>query len=58
MLKHIKEEQKLRIKEYIKYKQDAKYYECNVFNADINFDIALPCATQNEINIDRAKNIV
>ena len=58
VLKHIKEEQKLRIKEYIKYKQDAKYYEGNVFNADINFDIALPCATQNEINIDQAKNIV
>ena len=29
-----------------------------MFNADINFDIALPCATQNEINIDQAKNIV
>lgn len=58
ILKKIKEEQKLRIKEYIKYKNNAKYYEGNVFDANIDFDIALPCATQNEIKLETAKNMV
>lgn len=58
ILKKIKEEKKLRIKEYIKYKNNAKYYEGNVFDANIDFDIALPCATQNEIKLETAKNMV
>lgn len=58
ILKSIKEEQKLRIKEYIKYKPNAIYCEGNVFDCDLDFDIALPCATQNEIRLEQAKNIV
>lgn len=57
ILKQIKEEQKLRIKEYINYKDSARYIEGNVFNAMIDFDIALPCATQNEITLKEAQNI-
>lgn len=57
ILKQIKEEQKLRIKEYINYKDSACYFEGNVFNAMIDFDIALPCATQNEITLKEAQNI-
>lgn len=57
ILKQIKEEQKLRIKEYINYKDSARYFEGNVFNAMIDFDIALPCATQNEITLKEAQNI-
>lgn len=58
VLKKIKEENKLRIKEYIKYVPSASYFEGNVFNHNIDFDIALPCATQNEININEAQNII
>ena len=57
ILKQIKEEQKLRIKEYINYKDSARYFEGNVFNTMIDFDIALPCATQNEITLKEAQNI-
>lgn len=58
ILKEIKEVNRLRIKEYKNYRPNAKYFEGNVFNANINFDIALPCATQNEINLETAKNMV
>ncbi len=58
ILKEIKEKNHLRIKEYIKYNPKAKYFEGNVFDSDIDFDIALPCATQNEIRLETAKNIV
>lgn len=58
ILKNIKEINKLRIKEYIKYVPSACYYEGNVFNHNIDFDIALPCATQNEISIKEAQNII
>ena len=58
VLKKIKEENKLRIKEYIKYVPGSSYFEGNVFNHNIDFDIALPCATQNEINSKEAQNII
>jgi glutamate dehydrogenase (NADP+) len=58
IVKQIKEVNKGRIKEYINFRPNAKYYEGNVFNHDIKFDVAIPCATQNEINLETAKNMV
>lgn len=58
VLKDIKENKRLRIKEYINFVPDAEYYEGNVFNHNIAYDIALPCATQNEINIETAKTMI
>lgn len=47
-LKEIKEVKRSRIKDYLNYRPNAKYFENgNVW--EIPCDIALPCATQNEL---------
>lgn len=61
VIKEIKEEKRLRIKEYLNYHQDATYFENNgdipsIYT--IKADIVLPCATQNDINLNCAKLIV
>ena len=61
IVKEIKEVKRGRIKEYINYVPSAKYYENNgqtpaVYT--IKADIILPCATQNDINLDTAKLLV
>lgn len=57
-VKEIKEVKKGRISEYTNYKKSARYYEgcCGVW--DLKCDIALPCATQNEINLSSAKTLI
>lgn len=57
IIKKIKEIDKSRISEYIKYKPSAKYQE-GKFLWDSACDIALPCATQNEITIECVKNMI
>ncbi len=62
IIKKIKEEQRLRIKEYIKEVPTAEYIDSEGKDYspiwDIKADIALPCATQNEINLQAAKALV
>ena len=53
-VKEIKEVNRGRIKEYLKYRPNAKYTEGKGIWT-IKCDIALPCATQNELLIDDAK---
>ncbi len=56
-LKEIKEVKRGRIKEYVKYRPNAEYHEGKgVWN--VKCDIALPCATQNELLADDAKALV
>jgi len=56
-LKEIKETKRDRISSYTNYRPKAKYYEGNsIWN--IPCDIALPCATQNELNEKDAKKLV
>ncbi|KGM97952.1 glutamate dehydrogenase [Clostridium novyi A str. 4552] len=56
-VKQIKEVERKRIKEYIKFHPEAEYHEGKgVWN--IPCDIALPCATQNELNEEDAKVLV
>ena len=57
IIKNIKEKNKLRIKEYQKYKKNSKYFD-GKFMWDIPCDIALPCATQNELTKDCVNNII
>ncbi len=57
-VKQIKEVERKRIKEYLNYHPDAEYHEgCNGIWT-IPCDIALPCATQNEIDGESAKILV
>lgn len=57
-VKEIKEVRRGRIKEYLDVVPGAKYFEgCrNIWN--IKCDIALPCATQGEIDIESAKKLI
>lgn len=58
LVKIIKEVERKRISEYVKKKKTAVYKEgcCGIWT--IKCDIALPCATQNEINGESAKTLV
>ena len=57
-VKQIKEVERKRIKEYLNYRPNAKYTEGCSGIWSIKCDIALPCATQNEINEESAKKLV
>ncbi|SHI71929.1 glutamate dehydrogenase (NADP) [Dethiosulfatibacter aminovorans DSM 17477] len=54
----IKEVERKRISEYVKYHPEAEYVENqrNIWN--LKCDIALPCATQNDINLNDAKKLI
>ena len=56
-LKEIKEVKRARLTEYKNYRPNSEYHEGRgVWNVKV--DIALPCATQNEIDGDAAKRLV
>ena len=60
-IKQIKEVERGRIKRYLDFHNDTVYMENIDSNAPIwgiKADIALPCATQNEINLSDAKKLV
>lgn len=61
LMKQIKEVERGRISEYAKRKEGVEYLETTSADAPIwtiKADIALPCATQNEITLNSAKALV
>ena len=54
----VKNNRRARLTEYAAEKPTATYYEGSVWTYTGNYDIALPCATQNEINGEAAKRLV
>lgn len=58
LLVDVKEKRRARLTEYAAEKPTAKYFEGSVWNYDGHVDIALPCATQNEINGAQAAALV
>ncbi len=58
LIKQIKELERKRIKEYVARKEGAQYFEGQKGIWTVKCDIALPCATQNDINLDDAKILV
>ncbi|MFC0277435.1 NADP-specific glutamate dehydrogenase [Enterococcus devriesei] len=58
LLKDIKEVRRERLTEYVKERSSAEYYEGSVWEFEIDADIALPCATQNEIDGKKAEILV
>nr|ADA70025.1 NAD(P)H-dependent glutamate dehydrogenase [Streptococcus suis] len=58
LLVDIKEKRRARLTGYAAEKATAKYFEGSVWNYDGKADIALPCATQNEINGEQAAALV
>ena len=57
VLKYIKEKMRGRVKDYIKYHPEAVYVE-GARPWSVPCNIALPCATQNEISEEDAKELV
>ena len=57
VVKKIKENRRERISKYIEFEPSAIYKE-GAFDWSVPCDIALPCATQNELSIDSAKNLI
>lgn len=56
-LKKIKEVKRARLTEYKNYRPDSEYHEGKgVWSVKV--DIALPCATQNELDLEDAKTLV
>ena len=58
VVKDIKEVRRGRIKEYLKARPNAEYHEGCAGVWTVKCDIALPCATQSEINLESAKALV
>ena len=56
-VKQLKEVEYKRIKEYVKYHPNAEYKESGSI-WDIPCDIAMPCATQNELNEKHAETLI
>ena len=58
IIKEIKEVRRGRIKEYVDFVPTSKYVEGFGEIWKINCDIALPCATQGELDIESAKSLI
>ena len=58
LLKDIKEVRRARIKEYAAKRPGAEYHEGCAGVWTVKCDIALPCATQNELSFESAKTLV
>lgn len=56
LLQEIKELKHLRLSQY--QTQTSHYSEGSIWNLNKRYDIALPCATQNEIDKDKAQKII
>ncbi|KRQ86692.1 NADP-specific glutamate dehydrogenase [Caloramator mitchellensis] len=57
-IKQLKEVERKRISEYVKIHPEAEYHEGHKNIWNIKCDVALPCATQNEIDAEAAKTLV
>ena len=61
LIKQIKEVERGRIKDYLRAHSDAEYLEKTGEDSpiwNIKTDIALPCATQNELTLNAAKKLI
>jgi glutamate dehydrogenase (NADP+) len=61
LLKEVKEVKRARLTEYAAARQSAQYHDKATEGTNqwsVKVDIALPCATQNELNLDDAKTLV
>ena len=57
-IKQIKEIERKRISEYVKYHPEAEYVDNQRELWNLKCDIALPCAAQNDIHLEHAEKLV
>ena len=58
LIKQLKEKERKRIKEYTSYVEGAEYHEGCSGIWNIKCQVALPCATQNELDLESAETLV
>ena len=58
LIKQLKEVERKRIKEYVTFHPEAEYHEGCSGVWTVKCDIALPCATQNELDEEAAKTLI
>ena len=58
VVKLIKEVERGRIKEYLESRYNAKYSDNRMDVWKVKCDVALPCATQNELDLESAKKLI
>ena len=58
VVKNIKEQLRVSLSEYPTLANSGEYFEGSIYDANIKVEFILPCATQNEINETRAKQLV
>ena len=61
LLQEVKEVKRARLSEYVALRPDAEYHDKKSEGTNqwsVKVDIALPCATQNELNLEDAKKLV
>ncbi len=61
LLREVKEVKRARLTEYAAARPSAEYHDKKAEGNNqwiVKVDVALPCATQNELNLDDAKNLV
>ncbi len=58
LVQKLKEVERKRISEYLKTHADAKFVEGHGAVWSLKCDVALPCATQNDITLEHAKTLV
>ena len=58
LVKQLKEVERKRIREYVTVRPEAEYHEGCSGVWQVPCDIALPCATQNELDVDAAHQLI
>ena len=58
LVKQLKEVERKRIREYVTVRPEAEYHEGCSGVWQVPCDIALPCATQNELDLSAAKALI
>lgn len=57
-VKKIKEQLRTSLSAYPEMAGHGEYHEGSVYDANLKVDLAFPCATQNEINKERAQRLI
>ena len=58
VVKQLKLVEARRIKDYLQYRPNAKYVEGSMNIWEVKCDVALPCATQNELDLAAAEKLI
>ncbi len=58
VIKDIKEVKRASLEEYVKITNRGEYHTGSIYDEKLQYDVALPCGTQNEIDLVKAKNMV